>query len=80
MAAIGYLNLGSPESDGSNIAGREINLNAFRLTGLRRGLNQSGYVEGRNLVHNSATQETAALQDVDPAYVADWSWRSCIGG
>jgi putative ABC transport system substrate-binding protein len=30
--------LGSPESDAS------------RLTGLRRGLNQSGYVEGRNLV------------------------------
>jgi putative ABC transport system substrate-binding protein len=38
MPVIGYLNLGSPESD------------AFRLTGLRRGLNQSGYVEGRNVV------------------------------
>jgi putative tryptophan/tyrosine transport system substrate-binding protein len=38
MPVIGYLNLGSPESD------------AFRLTGLRRGLSQSGYVEGRNLV------------------------------
>jgi putative ABC transport system substrate-binding protein len=35
---IGYLNLGSPESD------------TFRLTGLRRGLNETGYVEGRNLV------------------------------
>ena len=35
---IGYLNLGSPESDAS------------RLTGLRRGLNQTGYVEGRNFV------------------------------
>src|SRR6516164_5065043 len=36
---IGYLNLaGSPESDAS------------RLTGLRRGLNQTGYVEGRNLL------------------------------
>jgi len=35
---IGYLNFGSPESD------------APRLTGLRRGLNQTGYVEGRNLV------------------------------
>src|SRR5215813_14923053 len=35
---IGYLNLGSPESDAS------------RLTGLRRGLSQTGYVEGRNLV------------------------------
>src|SRR6516165_7270563 len=38
MPVIGYLNLGSPESDTS------------RLTGLRRGLNQSGYVEGRNFV------------------------------
>jgi ABC-type uncharacterized transport system substrate-binding protein len=38
MPVIGYLNLGSPESDAS------------RLTGLRRGLNQTGYVEGRNLV------------------------------
>jgi len=35
---IGYLNNGSPEADAS------------RLTGLRRGLSQSGYVEGRNLV------------------------------
>jgi putative tryptophan/tyrosine transport system substrate-binding protein len=38
MPVIGYLNLGSPESDGP------------RLIGLRQGLNQSGYVEGRNLV------------------------------
>ena len=38
MPLIGYLNNGSPESDAS------------RLTGLRRGLNQSGYVEGRNFV------------------------------
>jgi len=39
MPVIGYLNLGgSPESD------------AVRLTGLRRGLNQTGYVEGRNLL------------------------------
>src|SRR5262245_10129580 len=38
MLVVGYLNLGSPESD------------VPRLTGLRRGLNQSGYVEGRNLV------------------------------
>ena len=34
----GYLNLASPESDGS------------RLTGLRRGLGETGYVEGRNFV------------------------------
>jgi putative tryptophan/tyrosine transport system substrate-binding protein len=38
IPVIGYLNLGSPESD------------APRLTGLRRGLNQAGYVEGRNVV------------------------------
>ena len=38
MPVIGYLNQGSPESD------------AFRLAGLRQGLNQSGYVEGQNLV------------------------------
>jgi len=38
MPVIGYLNLGSPESD------------TPRLTGLRRGLNQTGYVEGRNFV------------------------------
>src|SRR5262249_14998366 len=38
MPVVGYLNLGSPESDVS------------RLTGLRRGLNETGYVEGRNLV------------------------------
>src|SRR5262245_13462886 len=37
MPAIGYLNNGSPESDAS------------RLTGLRRGLNENGYVEGRSL-------------------------------
>ena len=38
MPVVGYLNPGSPESD------------APRLTGLRRGLNQVGYVEGRNFV------------------------------
>jgi putative tryptophan/tyrosine transport system substrate-binding protein len=38
MPVVGYLNNGSPESDAS------------RLTGLRRGLSQTGYVEGRNLV------------------------------
>src|SRR5215471_15178865 len=36
IPVIAYLNLGSPESD------------VPRLTGLRRGLNQAGYVEGRN--------------------------------
>jgi putative ABC transport system substrate-binding protein len=38
MPVIGYLNNGSPESD------------APRLTGLRRGLSETGYVEGRNFV------------------------------
>jgi putative ABC transport system substrate-binding protein len=38
IPVIGYLNFGSPESD------------APRLTGVRRGLNQAGYVEGRNFV------------------------------
>ena len=38
MPAIGYLNPGSSESD------------TPRLTGLRRGLNESAYVEGRNVV------------------------------
>src|SRR5262249_53225326 len=38
MPVIGYLNYGSPESDAS------------RLTGLRRGLNESGSVERRNIV------------------------------
>ena len=38
LPVIGYLGLGSPESDAS------------RLTGLRRGLNQAGYVEGRSFV------------------------------
>ena len=38
MPVIGFLSVGSPES------------NAIRLTGLRRGLNESGDVEGRNFV------------------------------
>jgi putative tryptophan/tyrosine transport system substrate-binding protein len=38
MPVIGYLNNGSPESDAS------------RLTGLRRGLSEIGYVEGRNFL------------------------------
>jgi putative ABC transport system substrate-binding protein len=37
MPVIGYLNSGSPESD------------TPRLNGLRRGLNETGYVEGRNV-------------------------------
>jgi putative ABC transport system substrate-binding protein len=38
MPVVGYLNSGSPDSDTS------------RLTGLRQGLNETGYVEGQNLV------------------------------
>jgi putative tryptophan/tyrosine transport system substrate-binding protein len=38
MPVVGYLNNGSPKSD------------APRLTGLRRGLNETGYVEGRNFL------------------------------
>ena len=37
MPVIGYLSSGSAESD------------TFRLTGLQRGLNEAGYVEGRNV-------------------------------
>jgi len=38
LPVIGYLNYGSPESDTS------------KLTGLRRGLSETGHVERRNLV------------------------------
>ena len=58
LPVVGYLNLGSPESDAS------------RLTGLRRGLNQSGYIEGRNFVieyrwaGNQAGQLSALAADL----------------
>src|SRR6516165_1881442 len=57
IPVIGYLNFGSPESDVS------------RLTGLRRGLNQAGYVEGRNFVieYRWAGNQTDRL----PALAAD---------
>jgi putative ABC transport system substrate-binding protein len=57
MPVIGYLNNGSPESDAS------------RLTGLRRGLSQTGYAEGRNLVieYRWAGNQTNRL----PALAAD---------
>src|SRR5262249_4793637 len=58
MPVVGYLNIGgSPESDTS------------RLTGLRRGLNQTGYVEGRNVVieYRWAGNQANRL----PALVAD---------
>jgi putative tryptophan/tyrosine transport system substrate-binding protein len=46
MPVIGYLNYGSPESD------------TFRLTGLRSGLNETGYIEGRNLMIEYRWAET----------------------
>jgi len=56
MPVIGYLNVGaSPESD-------------VRLTGLRRGLNQTGYVEGRNVL---IEYRWAGKADRLPALVAD---------
>jgi putative ABC transport system substrate-binding protein len=57
LQVIGYLNLGSPESDAS------------RLTGLRRGLNETGYVEGRNFVIEYRWAGNQA--DRLPALVAD---------
>jgi putative ABC transport system substrate-binding protein len=57
IPVIGYLSLGSPQSDAS------------RLTGLRRGLNETGYVEGRNFAieYRWAGDQTDRL----PALVAD---------
>src|SRR5262249_55570732 len=57
LPVIGYLNFGSPESD------------TPRLTGLRRGLNQSGYVEGRNVVIEYRWAGNQA--DRPPALAAD---------
>jgi putative ABC transport system substrate-binding protein len=57
IPVIGYLNLGSPEYD------------APRLTGLRRGLNETGYVEGRNYVIEYRWAGNQA--DRLPALVAD---------
>jgi len=57
IPVIGYLNLGSPESD------------TPRLTGLRRGLNEIGYFEGRNFVIEYRWAGTQA--DRLPALVAD---------
>jgi putative ABC transport system substrate-binding protein len=49
MPVIGYLNSGSSEFD------------TPRLTGLRRGLNGTGYVEGRNLVIEYRWAETKLI-------------------
>src|SRR5262249_49602512 len=64
MPVIGYLNYVSPESDAS------------RLTGLWRGLNETGYVEGRNFVieyrwaGNQADRPPALAADLVQARVA----------
>src|SRR5262249_6777397 len=57
LPVIGYLNYGSPESD------------TFRLTGLRRGLNQSGYGESRNLA--SEYRWAGNQGDPLPGFVGD---------
>ena len=72
MPVIGYLNLASPESD------------ARRLTGLRRGLNETGYVEGRNFVieyrwaGNQADRLPALAADLVQLRVAESSQRACF--
>jgi putative ABC transport system substrate-binding protein len=58
MPVIGYLNYGSPTSE-----------NPARLTGLRDGLNEAGYVEGRNFVIESRWAENQAARL--PALAAD---------
>ena len=56
MPVVGYLNYGSPAD------------NISRLTGLRRGLDEIGYVEGRNLTIEYRWAEKA---DLLPALAAD---------
>ena len=57
IPVIGYLSSGSPESD------------AVRLTGLRRGLSEAGYVEGQNLTIEYRWAENQS--DRLPALAAD---------
>jgi len=61
MATIGFISPGSLESDG------------FRLTAFRQGLNETGYVEGRNVA-----MEYRGMQghyDLLPAFVGDFVRR-----
>src|SRR5262249_24889566 len=58
MPVVGYLHYGSPTSE-----------NPSRLTGLRRGLNETSYVEGRNFVIEYRWAENQA--DRLPASAAD---------
>jgi putative tryptophan/tyrosine transport system substrate-binding protein len=57
MPVIGYLSPGSPESD------------AYRLTGFRQGLNETGYVESQNVAIEYAWAE--GQYDRLPALAAD---------
>jgi putative ABC transport system substrate-binding protein len=57
VPVIGYLNYGSPTSENPS------------LTGLRRGLNETSYVEGRNFVIDNRWAENQA--DRLPALAAD---------
>jgi putative ABC transport system substrate-binding protein len=58
IPVVGYLNYGSPTSE-----------NPSRLTGLRHGLSETGYVEGRNFVIESRWAENQAARL--PALAAD---------
>ena len=64
MPVIGYLNLGSPESD------------TPRLTGLRRGLIEAGYIEGRNFLIEYRWAGNQA--DRPPALAADLVQLQCL--
>ena len=68
IPVIGYLSVGSPESDAS------------RLTGLRRGLNQTGYVEGRSLVieYRWAGNQADRLQALAADLVQLRGGRNCL--
>jgi putative ABC transport system substrate-binding protein len=57
MPVIGFLSPGSPESDG------------VRLTGVRQGLKESGYVEGKNVAIEY--RFAAGQNDRLPALAAD---------
>jgi putative ABC transport system substrate-binding protein len=61
MPVVGILSAGSPESD------------AFRMTFFRRGLNETGYVEGRNVAIEYRGMQ--GHYDLLPALIADFVRR-----
>ena len=65
LPVIGYLSPGSPESD------------VFRLTGFRRGLNETGYFEGQNVAIEYRWAE--GRRDRLPAMAAELVRRSAHG-